>query len=161
MMRKLDQRGTAALEFGLVAVPFFFLMFAIFDIGRYAITVHSLKMLANAEARANMIECYTPSLLKESGAPPSPSGCTGGPGGTPYLTSAQQQNVAPFLYGPTLSTACTVGSGVTPPAGCAVDPKIPTRAKQLTVNASQSNFTVIMPFLAPLNNPNVSTSIPF
>ena len=34
MMRKLDQRGVAALEFCLVAVPLFTLMFAIFDLGR-------------------------------------------------------------------------------------------------------------------------------
>jgi Flp pilus assembly protein TadG len=36
MMRKLDERGVAALEFCLVAVPLFTLMFAIFDLGRYA-----------------------------------------------------------------------------------------------------------------------------
>ena len=58
MMRKLDQRGVAALEFCLVAVPFFTLMFAIFDLGRYAITMQSLRMLANAGARAIMINCY-------------------------------------------------------------------------------------------------------
>ena len=55
MMRKLDQRGVAALEFCLVAVPLFILMFAIFDLGRYAITMQSLRMLANAGARAVMI----------------------------------------------------------------------------------------------------------
>ena len=43
MMRKLDQRGVAALEFCLVAVPLFTLMFAIFDLGRYAITMQSLR----------------------------------------------------------------------------------------------------------------------
>ena len=59
MMRKLDQRGVAALEFCLVAVPLFILMFAIFDLGRYAITMQSLRMLANAGARAIMISCYT------------------------------------------------------------------------------------------------------
>ena len=48
MMRKLDQRGVAALEFCLVAVPLFTLMFVIFDLGRYAITMQSLRMLANA-----------------------------------------------------------------------------------------------------------------
>jgi Flp pilus assembly protein TadG len=47
MMRKLDQRGVAALEFCLVAVPLFTLIFAIFDFGRYAITMQSLRMLAN------------------------------------------------------------------------------------------------------------------
>ena len=59
MMRKLDQRGVAALEFCLVAVPLFILMFAIFDLGRYAITMQSLRTLANAGARAMMIKCYT------------------------------------------------------------------------------------------------------
>ena len=53
MMRKLDQRGVAALEFCIVAVPLFFLMFAIFDLGRYAITRQSLQMLANARCPAN------------------------------------------------------------------------------------------------------------
>ena len=73
MMRKLDQRGVAALEFCLVAVPLFILMFAIFDLGRYAITMQSLRMLANAGARANMINCYTPAAIANT----SPSGCTG------------------------------------------------------------------------------------
>ena len=51
MMRKLDKRGVAALEFCLVALPLFILIFAIFDLGRYAITMQSLRMLANAGAR--------------------------------------------------------------------------------------------------------------
>ena len=72
MMRKLDQRGVAALEFCLVAVPFFLLMFAIFDLGRYAITMQSLRMLANAGARTMMIKCYTPAVTTNT----SPSGCT-------------------------------------------------------------------------------------
>ena len=65
MMRKLDQRGVAALEFCLVAVPLFILMFAIFDLGRYAITMQSLRMLANAGARAMMIsDCYVNNVIK-------------------------------------------------------------------------------------------------
>ena len=47
-MRKLDRRGVAALEFCLAAVPLFTLMFVVFDLGRYAITMQSLWMLANA-----------------------------------------------------------------------------------------------------------------
>src|SRR6266487_3354390 len=83
MMRKLDQRGVAALEFCLVAVPLFTLMFAIFDLGRYAITMQSLRMLANAGARAVMI-CYdVPNK--------SYNGCTGDP-----LSAAAKQAVAPF-----------------------------------------------------------------
>ena len=136
MMRKLDQRGVAALEFCLVAVPLFTLMFAIFDFGRYAITMQSLRMLANAGARANMINCYTPAVIANT----SPSSCTGD-----YLSVAQKQAVAPFLYAgglmPTLSTA----SG----------------AAALTVTASQSSFTMLMPIWGTaFNTPSASTSIP-
>src|SRR6266498_5947027 len=96
MMRKLDQRGVAALEFCLVAVPLFILMFAIFDFGRYAITVQSLRMLANAGARAVMITYDATSNTY--------TGCTG----DPLPSAAAKQAVAPFLYGggltPTLDT---------------------------------------------------------
>lgn len=99
-MRKLDQRGVAALEFCLVSVAFFTFVFAIFDLGRYAITMQSLRNLANAGARANMINCYTNAAVSKT----SPSGCTGD-----YLSTTQKQNAAPFLYrngaaAPTIST---------------------------------------------------------
>src|SRR5689334_2856717 len=91
MMRRLDQRGAAGLEFCLVGATFFTLMFVIFDLGRYAIMVHSLRMLANAGARAVMIEpaCATAALQKQS-----LSGCASA---DPLSTSAKQ-NVAPALY---------------------------------------------------------------
>jgi Flp pilus assembly protein TadG len=137
MMRKLDERGTAALEFCFVAVPLFTLMFAIFDLGRYAITMQSLRMLANAEARANMIKCYTGAVVNNT----SPSTCTGD-----YLSLAEKQDAAPFLYGagltPTVNTA--PGSGA------------------LTVTASQPSFTMLMPIWGTaFNAPSASTSIPF
>ena len=136
-MRKLDQRGAAALEFCLIAAPLFTLMFAIFDLGRYAITMQSLRMLANAEARANMINCYTPAVIGNA----SPSGCTGD-----YLSVAQKQAIAPALYGgghmPTVSTALGTGA--------------------LTVTASQPSFTMLMPIWGTaFNGPSASTSIPF
>src|SRR3954462_14019398 len=120
-MRKLDERGAAALEFCLVAVPLFTLMFAIFDFGRYAITMQSLRMLANAEARANMINCYTPAAIRNT----SPSSCTGD-----YLSDAQKQAVAPFANGATVNTA--------------------TGANALTVTASLPGFTMLMPIWPPV-----------
>lgn len=140
-MRQLDQRGVAAFELILVFVPLFTLMFAIFDLARYAITMQSLRTLANAGARANIIQCYTPAV---TGLAPgtSPSGCTGD-----YLTTAQKQGAAPFLYrngssSPTVSTT----------AGAAA----------LTVTASQAGFTMVMPIWgAALNAPSASTTIPF
>src|SRR3954452_2074668 len=97
MMRKLDKRGVAAMEFCLVALPLFILMFATFDLGRYAITVQSLRMLANAGARAVMIKCYTDAAIAKT----SPSGCTNI---DTYLPDTKRRDVAPFLY----------GAGVTP-----------------------------------------------
>ena len=136
-MRKLDQRGVAALEFCLVAVPLFTLMFAIFDLGRYAITMQSLRMLASAEARANMINCYTPAAIANT----SPSGCTGD-----YLSVGQKQAIVPFLYAggltPTVNTVAGIGA--------------------LTVTASQPGFTMLVPVWGTaFNAPSASTSIPF
>ena len=140
MMRKLDQRGVAALEFCIVAVPLFFLMFAIFDLGRYAITMQSLRMLANAEARANMINCYTPAVVAKT----SPSSCTGD-----YLSAAQKQAAAPFLY----------GADLTPNYGLTLNI---TATGVLTVTASQPGFTMLMPIWGTaFNAPSASTSIPF
>jgi Flp pilus assembly protein TadG len=136
-MRTLDDRGTAALEFCFVAVPLLTLMFTIFDLGRYAITVQSLRMLANAEARANMINCYAPAMLGST----SPSTCTGD-----YLSVAQKQDVAPFLYGAGLTPTLNTVQGTS----------------ALTVTASLPAFTMIMPIWgAAFNQPSASTSIPF
>ena len=132
MMRKLDQRGVAALEFCLVAVPLFTLMFAIFDLGRYAITMQSLRMLANAGARAVMI-CYdVPNKTY--------TGCTG----DPLPSDAAKKVVAPFSY-----------SGGTPTLTVALG------ATALTVTASQPGFTMLMPIWGgKLDAPSASTSIP-
>jgi Flp pilus assembly protein TadG len=139
MMRKLDQRGVAALEFCLVAVPLFILIFAIFDFGRYAITMQSLRTLANAGARATMIACYTPAVIGNN----SPSGCTAI---NTYLPDAQKQAIAPFLYGAGLTPTMSTASG----------------ASALTVTASQTSFTMLMPIWGTkLNAPSASTSIPF
>ena len=137
MTRKLDQRGVAALEFCIIAVPLFFLMFAIFDLGRYAITMQSLRMLANAGARAVMI-CYdVPNKTY--------TGCTG----DPLPSDATKQAVAPFLY----------AGGLTPTLNI---PAPATGATALTVTASQPNFTMLMPIWGTaLNAPSASTSIPF
>jgi len=139
MMRKLDQRGVAALEFCLVAASLFILMFVIFDLGRYAITVQSLRTLAGAGARATMIKCYTPAVIGNN----SPSGCTDI---NTYLPDPQKQAVAPFLYAGDLAPTLNTSS-----AGSA-----------LTVTASQPDFTMIVPIWgSSLNAPSATTQIPF
>lgn len=139
MMKKLDQRGVAAFEFCLVAVAFFTLVFAIFDLGRYAITMQSLRALANAGARATMIKCYTPAVIINN----SPSGCTDI---NTYLPNTQKKNVAPFLYAGGLAPTLSTASG----------------ASVLTVTASEQGFTMIMPIWGTtFTNPSASTQIPF
>jgi Flp pilus assembly protein TadG len=146
MMRKLDNRGVAAFEFILIFVPLFTLMFVIFDLGRYAITMQSLRTLASAGARATMINCYTPAV---TGTPPyttptSPSGCTAI---NTYLPDPKKQSAAPFLYrnGSPSPTVSTTASGAA-----------------LTVTASQPGFAMVMPIWGTaLNAPSASTMIPF
>src|SRR4051794_9133166 len=145
-MRKLDQRGFAALEFCLVAVPLFTLMFAIFDLGRYAITVQSLRTLANVGARAMMMKCYTPTVTGTTPSSPwsaantSPASCTG----DPLPTNAAKQAAAPFLY----------NGGLTPTLNIPV-PAVGATA--LTITASQPGFTMLMPIWGPaFNTPNVT-----
>src|ERR1700758_4844530 len=98
MIKKLDKRGVASLEFCLVAVPLFAtLMFAIFDLGRYVITVQSLHALANAGARAWII-CYENNVVVND----QPlANCTGDPAGwaaPATLSSSDKQKFEPFLY---------------------------------------------------------------
>src|SRR4051794_17277123 len=89
MMKKIDNRGIAAFDFIIVFVPLFTLIFVIFDLGRYAITMQSLRTLANTGARAIMINCYTDAKIARS----SPSGCTADP-----LSTTAKHTAAPFLY---------------------------------------------------------------
>ncbi|MDH2379922.1 TadE/TadG family type IV pilus assembly protein [Bradyrhizobium sp. CER78] len=138
-MKRLDQRGVAALEFCLIAVPLFTLFFAVVDFGRYAITMQSLRALADAGARANIIQCYTPAVI----AGTTPSACT-----TDYLSATQKQAVAPFLFNSSLGLSPTV----TTTAGTSA----------LTVTASSPNFQMMMSVWGTsFNAPSASTQIPF
>jgi Flp pilus assembly protein TadG len=141
MMKWLDQRGAAALEFTLVAVPLFTLMFLIFDFGRYAITVQSLQALANAEARAIMIsDCYRNARIANA---TNFSACA-----QDLLSTAQKQAAAPFLYG----------------AGSAPKVNAAGTTSPLTITVSKDDFTVLVPisiWRTALNAPSVTTSIPF
>ena len=136
MMKRLlhDRSGVTAMEFGIIGFVMFMMVFAIFDLGRYAITLHSLEMLAAESARTQII-CYSPAL---AGRPATT--CSGDP-----LSVATKQTLFPFLYlgglAPTVTTTTTA-------------PRV--------VQAAQTGFTMIMPFWpAAMNAPSVSTSLPF
>lgn len=140
-MKKLDQRGTAAWEFCVVAVALFTLMYVIFELGRYAITMQSLRALANAGARSIMITCYTDAAINKT----TPS-CSGDP-----LSDSDKKNAAPFLY----------AGGLTPTLSAV------TSANAITVTASQPAFRMAMFGVTAslwgttLDAPSASTKIPF
>jgi hypothetical protein len=95
--------------------------------------MQSLRMLANAGARAVMI-CYdVPNKTY--------AGCTG----DPLPSNAAKQAVAPFSY-----------SGGQPPTLA-----VALGATALSVTASQPSFTMLMPIWGTaFNAPSASTSIP-
>jgi len=121
MMKKLDQRGMAALEFCFVAVPLFVLMFTIIDLGRYAITaavIEYARQYRRAENDDRVL--HTPAAIAST----SPSGCTDI---NTYFPSTDRPNAAPFLYGttspvPTLS-ATSASSALTVTGICKFHPR--------------------------------------
>lgn len=137
-MRKLlrDRSGAAAIEFGMVAIPFFSVMLGIVDLGRYGITVHSLGTLASATSRAVLIACYSPTVVQGQ----SPGGCTADP-----LTDAQKRSIAPFLFlGRSTPTVRVTSSN-----------------NALVVQASQP-FTPLLPVWGSrLNSPSRSATLPY
>jgi Flp pilus assembly protein TadG len=142
-MKKLDDRGAASWEFILVAVPFFTLVFAIFDLGRFAITLQSLQTLADAGARAVMI-CYANNIgTSYSGT------YTGCDSGNP-MTTAAMKNAAPFLYYGGLTPTLGVTSTGTAGSG------------KKTVTASQPAFAMMTSLWGTtFNAPSATASIPF
>jgi Flp pilus assembly protein TadG len=141
-MKKLDQRGAVTFEFVVVAVTFFTLVFAIIDLGRYAITMQSLRALANAGARALMTgpagsSCYTDAAIAKT----TPT-CSG----DPLPSDAAKKAISPFLY----------AGGLTPSLSAT------TGASSITVTASQPGFKMLVPVWGTtLNSPTTSTLIPF
>ncbi|MDP2354549.1 MAG: pilus assembly protein [Beijerinckiaceae bacterium] len=132
-MRRLDQRGAVAFEFCLVAVVLFTFFFAIFDLGRYAIAMQSLRALASNGARATMIKCYTPAVTGIV-ANTSPSSCIHI---NAYLASD-------LILGQTPTLSASSGGSV------------------LTITAALPDFAMLMPIWGTsLNAPSASMQIPY
>ena len=138
MMRKLDKRGVAALEFFLVVVPLVHIDVRHLRSRTLCNHQQSLNALANAGARAVMINCYTPDVM---------------------------QNVALWLHRrPPVDRCSKQNAGAVPVfrRSHADTQRERPALTRLTVTASQSGFTMLMPIWGTaLNAPSVSTSIPF
>jgi Flp pilus assembly protein TadG len=124
------------VEFALVAVPLFVTLFGIFDLGRYAITMYSLRTLASATTRQVVINCYASKVSQNK----SPNTCTTDP-----LSTTEKQQIAPALYwGGSPSVSISAGGSA------------------LTVQVSAPSFSMMMPFWgSALNAPSASAQLPF
>src|ERR1700755_371334 len=127
----------------LIAIPFFSLVFAIFDVSRYAITAHSLQTLASMAARQVVINCTSWEITNHH--PPYCSAAGAAAVGSDPYTSAQKLAIAPYLF----------ESGYAPAINVAVGPNT------VTVTASLPGFTMLMPFMTALNGPSKQEIIPF
>lgn len=134
MQRLLKNRlGTTAMEFGLIAIPICFMVFGVFDLGRYALVQHSLSTLADESARQEII-CYSPYLAANNLAGAS---CSGDPVSNKLV-------LAPFLAGlsPQVSTSVNGTSRI--------------------VTASVSNFSMILRFWpSSMDTPSATVVLPF
>jgi Flp pilus assembly protein TadG len=133
---RADRSGATAMEFGVIGIVVFSMLFGMFDLARYALTLHSLSVLADHSARAEII-CYSPWIAANNIGGAS---CPGDP-----LSATAKQALAPFLYygGQTPSVATTTTA-----------PRV--------VTASQPGFTMFMPFWpAAMNAPSTNVSLPF
>ena len=113
--------GSVAVEFALVALPLFMTLLGIFELGRYAITMYSLRTLAGATAREVVIECYASKVSQNQ----SPATCTTDP-----FSSTEKQQIAPALFWGGSPTVSISASG-----------------NALTVQVSAPSFSMLMPFL--------------
>jgi Flp pilus assembly protein TadG len=124
---RLGREGTTSLEFALVAVAFFSIMFACMDLGRYFITQHSLRTLTSELIRATLVQC---------------SGTTSACSLSATNIEATEAKV-PFL----VASAITLSPV---PTRSAVDPS--TGVMTVTASASYA-FTFTLPVLSSLSGP--------
>ena len=108
------RRGSASLEFALIALPFFLLLFGITDMGRYLLFSHGVNAISSEAARYMMVQIMAGSSFT--------NGCQ-----TSSSVAAQVASAAPYLDQVQL-TFCTTTSTITPAGG--------TPATKVTVTAS-------------------------
>src|SRR5215472_8135126 len=108
------RRGSASMEFALIALPFSLLLFGITDMARYLLVSHGVNTITSEAARYMMVQIMAGSSFT--------NGCQ-----TSSSVAAQVASAAPYLDQVQL-TFCTTTSTITPAGG--------TPATKVTVTAS-------------------------
>jgi hypothetical protein len=126
----------ASLEFALVGLAFFMILFTAMDLGRYFLTVHSLRTLTSELARATMVWCARQDAqgLTSPGGPP----CTLPAAGAVSVASAKLK--VPFL----------VAGSFAAPAPSGTRSFISPTEASITGSAAY-NFSFIVPWLSSVN----------
>jgi Flp pilus assembly protein TadG len=83
-----DRRGATAFETTLVLLSLLMIIFALFDLSRYALTWYSVSNLAD-EAMRQQIICYSPLIAKTATTVTCPSD---------PLSTDQKKTAAPALF---------------------------------------------------------------
>ena len=135
-----DRRGATAFETTLVLVPLFMIIFAIFDVSRYALTWYSVSNLAD-EAMRQQIICYSPLIankVKTVSCPSDP------------LSTDQKKIAAPALFWGDLH----------PPTVTTV-PTDTTVSEPRVITASVTNFKPVMSLIPYPSTLTVTVNLPF
>ena len=87
--RRVHQAGTAAVEFGLIAIVFFTLFFAIIEFGRYFYLYNTVQKITHCTAREAVVKWSTDwgSIKRECVFQPGTEGTVTLPAG-PEITNA-------------------------------------------------------------------------
>lgn len=132
----LDCAGAASLEFALVGLAFLLILFGTLDLGRYFMTMHSLRTLTSALARATLVYCGRTGAVYTSSCNLPAAGVDSAESQVPFLKSID------FTSTPSATRSQAV-------AGVA------------TITASATyNFTFVLPIFARLSGPiSASTTL--
>jgi Flp pilus assembly protein TadG len=120
----LDNCGTVVVEFALIGPCICLLMLGALEVGRYQITMHSLRLIAATASR----------IVSIAAAADTANTCAAVPSNTALQWSAVATNPAPLISGGSLSISSTCAS---------VDANGVTK---VVVTASYP-FTVVVPVL--------------
>ena len=131
-----DRSGSAALEFAFIAWPFFFLIFAMFDLAHYMAAQNELNTLASEVARAMIVSCGSANTTNPG---QMTSSCRN------PLSSTQYEQIAPLLYIGTWTPTVSLASGV--------------GSNSITVTASLNGFDTLVPWGSILGSLSASTTV--
>jgi TadE-like protein len=136
-----DRRGATAFETILILFPLFMIIFAIFDLSRFALTWVSVSSLADEAIRQQTI-CYSPLIagkVKTVVCPSDP------------LSTVQKKHAAPALFWGKPPPTVTVTTA----------PTDTTVSQPRVITASVTGFKPVMPLIPYPSTLTVTVNLPF